>query len=95
MKILIVTVAGMSTRFSKSVGKEVIKCLYNESDFSDSLISRLINQPCEYDRYIIVGGYRYNELVSSLKEKFDTDRIDFVEILSMKNTARVTVFTME
>lgn len=81
MKILIVTVAGMSTRFSKSVGKEVIKCLYNESDFSDSLISRLINQPCEYDRYIIVGGYRYNELVPSLKENFSSlsDKIDFVE----------------
>ena len=81
MKILIVTVAGMSTRFSKSVGKEVIKCLYNESNFSSSLISRLVNQPCDYDRYIIVGGYRYSELVSALKENLGNiaDKTDFVE----------------
>lgn len=81
MKILIVTVAGMSTRFSKSVGREVIKCIYNEKHFTDSLIARLINQPCQYDKYIIVGGYRYKELVASLKDNFTdiADKIEFIE----------------
>lgn len=70
MKIMIITVAGMSTRFSKSVGKEVIKCLYYENSFSESLLYRIIHQPVDFDKYIIVGGYRYNELESAIKKEF-------------------------
>lgn len=70
MKILIITVAGMSTRFSNSVGHEVIKCIYNESDFTDSLIYRMISQPVKFDKYIIVGGYRYDELEAAINQNF-------------------------
>ena len=81
MKILIITVAGMSSRFSRSVGKDVIKCLYNEDSFSNSLIYRMLCQPNKFDIYIIVGGYRYSELESAINEHFHdiTDRIVMVE----------------
>lgn len=81
MKILIITVAGMSSRFSKSVSKDVIKCLYNEDSFSDSLIYRILHQPCEFDKYIIVGGYRYSELESAINIYFPElkDRILVIE----------------
>lgn len=81
MKILIITVAGMSTRFSRSVGKEVIKCLYHEDNFSGSLLYRMLHLNAEFDKYIIVGGYRYDELEAAVKENFPelSDRIIMTE----------------
>ena len=70
MRILIITVAGMSTRFSRSVGRDVLKCIYYENSFSESLLYRIIHQPVEFDMYIIVGGYRYNELANEVSKYF-------------------------
>lgn len=81
MRILIITVAGMSTRFSKSVGNEVIKCLYHENSFSECLLYRLIHQPVSFDKYVIVGGYRYNELENAVKKEFSdiSDKIVLIK----------------
>lgn len=81
MKILIITAAGMSTRFSRSVGRGVIKCLYTEGTFSESLICRMLRQPCGFDKYIIVGGYRYSELEAAVRDNFPdlADKLDIVE----------------
>lgn len=70
MKILIVTVAGMSTRFSQSLGRECVKCLYYKRGFSESLLYRLLHQPVTFDKYIIVGGYRYEELQAAVRREF-------------------------
>lgn len=80
MKILIITVAGSSTRFSKSIGKDVIKCIYNEGEFSKSLLYRMIHQPVQFDKYIIVGGYKYSELREKVESEFVElkDKIDLV-----------------
>lgn len=81
MRLLLVTVAGCSTRFSRSLGREVIKCLYNEGDKSTSLLYRLLRQPVEFDKIIIVGGYRYNKLKTVIMEWFSDiiDRISVIE----------------
>lgn len=81
MKILVITVAGMSTRFSESVGRDVIKCIYYEKYFSESLLYKLIHQPVDFDKYIIVGGYRYQELAEVIKEHFQEleEKIELVE----------------
>jgi len=81
MKILIITVAGMSTRFSKSVGKDVIKCLYNDTSIADSLISHILHKAEMFDKYIIVGGYRYSELQSEIMEHFPefADKLEIIE----------------
>ena len=42
MKVLIITVAGMSTRFSQSVGAPCLKCLYHEGRAKDSLLYRML-----------------------------------------------------
>ena len=55
MKVLIITVAGMSTRFSRSVGKPVIKCLYHNKSLKDSLLYILLERSREFDYFIIVG----------------------------------------
>ena len=70
VKIFITTVAGSSTRFSKSLGKEVLKCIYYKESFSESLLYRMLSQPVEFDKYIIVGGYKFEELKTIIKEKF-------------------------
>lgn len=81
MKVLIVTVAGMSTRFARSVGKPVIKCLYHTNSEKDSLLYTLLDRSSGFDRFIIVGGYRYRELCETVRESFQkfSDKILMAE----------------
>ena len=81
MKVLIITVAGMSTRFSRSVGKPVIKCLYHNKSLKDSLLYILLERSREFDYFIIVGGYRYKELCETIRASFKkfSDRILLIE----------------
>lgn len=67
MKALLVTVAGMSTRFSESLGYECLKCLYYKNSMKESLLYQLLSQPVEFDRYIVVGGYKYDELSKAVE----------------------------
>ena len=62
VRILIITVAGMSTRFSQSIGQPCLKCIYYSSDSKESLLYQMLHQPVYFDKYIIVGGYMYDEL---------------------------------
>lgn len=62
MKALIVTVAGLSSRFSKSVGKETIKCIFTKKNYKSTLIYNLLSNFNSFDYYVIVGGYRFYEL---------------------------------
>lgn len=58
-----ITVAGSSTRFSRSIGRDCLKCIYTESGAEDTLLYRLVSMNDSYDRFVIVGGFRYDELV--------------------------------
>lgn len=80
MRVLIVTVAGMSSRFSESIGEECLKCIYYTKTIEESLLYRLLHQPVEFDRYIIVGGYKFDELQAVLKDQFK-DKIDKIELV--------------
>lgn len=62
LKILVVTVAGQSGRFSESVGYPCLKCIYYKHNIKESLLYKLLHQPVEFDRYIIVGGFMFDEL---------------------------------
>lgn len=70
LKLLIITVAGMSTRFSGSIGKTCVKCLYHENDIKESLLYQLLHQYDAFDRYIIVGGWRFEELQQALDREY-------------------------
>lgn len=72
MKCLIITVAGMSTRFSESIGRELVKCIYYEEKVTECILYRLIaNDYSYFDKIILVGGYRYNELEGFVIKHFD------------------------
>jgi len=64
MRIAILTVAGISSRFNQGVeeDRKVLKCLYTEGGSEDTLLYHLLKK-CSYaDRIIIVGGYKYDDL---------------------------------
>ncbi len=63
MKSLIITVAGMSTRFNKETKQDVLKCLYYEDDPANSLISLQVHKTFDMvDEIIVVGGYKFEDL---------------------------------
>lgn len=67
MKVLVVTVAGMSSRFSRSVGRECLKCIYYENRVEESLLYRILHKR-EFDKYIVVGGFLYAQLQAFVEE---------------------------
>lgn len=72
MKILLITVAGISSRFSASLGYECLKCIYYKDSIEQSLLYRILNQDTMFDRYIIVGGYHFKELKKILQMHFSS-----------------------
>lgn len=63
MKSLIITVAGLSSRFNRDLEQPVLKCLYYEENHRCSLLSMQINRTYDYvDEIVIVGGYKYDDL---------------------------------
>lgn len=83
MKILIVTVAGMSTRFSESMGEPCLKCLYYRKNIKESLLYQMLHQYREFDKYVIVGGFKYNELAETI-EKFYSDYANKLVLVNNK-----------
>lgn len=70
MKVLIVTVAGTSSRFGNSVGKPCLKCIYSPAGTKSSLLYKIIHQPVDIDKYVVVGGYMYDVLEKTLESEF-------------------------
>ena len=63
MKSLIITVAGMSSRFNKDTKENVLKCLYYENTPVNSLLSLQVHKAYNLvDEIIVVGGYKYEDL---------------------------------
>lgn len=64
MRIAIITVAGISSRFNQGIdeNKKTLKAIYSDCEKGRTLLSHLVSQ-CDYaDRIIVVGGYKYDEL---------------------------------
>ena len=69
MKSLIITVAGMSSRFNKDTEEDVLKCLYYEDKPENSLLSLQIHKTFDLvDEIIVVGGYKYDDLVAFIRD---------------------------
>ena len=70
VKVLIITVAGASSRFSQSLGTPCLKCLYSPKGIEQTLLYKMLHQPVSFDKYIIVGGYMYDYLADVINENF-------------------------
>ena len=62
MRVFITTVAGSATRFSESIGKPTVKCIYNREDPAKTLLNHMLTQAKDYDLFVVVGGFLINEL---------------------------------
>lgn len=81
MRTLVITVAGMATRFSESVGKECLKCAYYDQIPEESILYRLLHlNPNFFDQFIVVGGFHYDELQQFVQEHLQEykDRITLI-----------------
>lgn len=69
MQALIITVAGLSSRFSASIQRDVLKCTYTESDAVSTLLYRMLSlAEGSFDRIVIVGGHRFDELCAYIDD---------------------------
>ena len=68
MRVFLTTVAGSATRFSESVGKPTVKCIYNREDPKKTLLNHLLTQASDYDCFVIVGGFFISELKAYIND---------------------------
>lgn len=68
MRIFLTTVAGSATRFSESVGKPTVKCIYNREDPKKTLLNHMLTQASDYDAFVIVGGFFISELKAYIND---------------------------
>ena len=70
MKSLIITVAGMSSRFNRDTREDVLKCLYHEGTANNSLLSLQVHMCYDLvDEIVVVGGYKYEDLVAFIRKE--------------------------
>ncbi len=84
MKIAIITVAGVSSRFNKDVpdDEKILKCLYYEESPQDTLIYHMLKKIDYADKIVIVGGYKFTDLIDYIDEhipQYLQDKIILVE----------------
>lgn len=87
MKALIITVAGISSRFNEGVEdrRKALKAIYTTDLTSNTLLFHLLNQ-CRYaDRIIVVGGYRFEKLKSYMEREVSGDIRDKVVLIFNKH----------
>lgn len=75
MKISIITVAGVSSRFNKDIPdeKKILKCLYYDENPKDTLIYQMLKKLESYDKIIIVGGYKYSNLMEYVDKQISQE----------------------
>lgn len=67
---LIITVAGMSSRFNRDLDNPVLKCLYHEDGAETALLSyQITSLYASVEEIIIVGGFKFNDLERFCKEQ--------------------------
>ena len=76
MRVAIITVAGISSRFNEGIpeNEKKLKAIYTETDAQDTLLYHLLKK-CSYaDQIVVVGGYKFEDLytyyVEHLSENF-------------------------
>ena len=78
-EILIITAAGTSSRFSKSIGKETLKCIYSEPPYNKTILEILLGYVnTQFDNIFIVGGYKFDYLQQYVTTHFNKKNIILV-----------------
>ncbi len=62
MTYVVITAAGMSSRFNEGEKTPALKCIYNEGDEKKTLLYSILEKCGGCRGVTVVGGYRYGEL---------------------------------
>ncbi len=62
MKIAIVAMAGVSSRFNEGESQQVLKGIYTTSDEKMTLLYSILRKCGGFDKVVLVGGYQYENL---------------------------------
>lgn len=83
MKIVIITVAGVSSRFNKDIpdDEKILKCLYYDENPQDTLIYQMLKKSNYADKIVIVGGYKYSDLENYIDEHVSLDLKDKINLV--------------
>ena len=76
-RALIIASAGCSSRFSRSVGRDVLKVLYYEDDKTEECLladQLTLVRDAGFDSIVIVGGYAYEELRDFIARYYSEDQ---------------------
>lgn len=68
MKIAIVAVAGVSSRFNQNESKPVLKGIYTTTDYKKTLLYSILRKCIGFDKVVLVGGYQYEALEAYIAE---------------------------
>lgn len=64
MKMVIVAVAGVSSRFNENESEPVLKGIYTTTNYQKTLLYSILRKCVGFDKVVLVGGYQYEELKS-------------------------------
>lgn len=81
MRIAIITIAGISSRFNEGIADEdkKLKAIYYEKDYKKTLLYQLLKK-CSYaDKTILVGGYK----IDDLREYLQTIEFEYKDKVSV------------
>ena len=90
-KALIITVAGQSSRFRKTLGRDVLKAIYSEENNLSILDNLLDYADKHFEDIIIVGGYRYKELESFIDKNYKDKKITLVNNTLFEHGSNVSL----
>ena len=77
-RVLVITVAGTCSRFNKELQAPVLKCLYSTRDLKDSILFRMIQLGKNFEKIVLVGGYKFDELKEYVNKMFSLENIDLI-----------------
>lgn len=83
MKVVIITVAGISSRFNKDIpeNEKILKCLYFEDNPENTLIYQMIQKSSYADKIVIVGGYKYDDLIDYISNYVPNELKDKISLV--------------
>ena len=87
MRVFLTTVAGSATRFSESIGKPTVKCIYNREDPAKTLLNHMLTQAKDYDLFVVVGGFLINELEDYINTNLSSEFSEKVMLVNNEQYA--------
>ncbi len=70
-KTIIITVAGVSSRFNSGFKDSHLKAIYFEEKTTETLLFKILEKCKDADSIIVVGGYKYDELKNYIEKNLD------------------------